>query len=84
MIFITLKKYVIGRLAMLVQGLRSHPLHQIYHMDFATASRVGDGFTASPPNQPWVRDDDKQAVLANPYPELTLIYVAIVIGALAV
>ena len=29
------------------------------------------------------RSDDKQAVFANPYPELTLIYVAIVIGALA-
>ena len=64
------QKYVIGRLAMPVQGLRSHPLHEIYRMDFATASRAGDGFTASPTNQPWVRaeaslwgNDDKNRVV---------------------
>ena len=52
-----------ARLAMLVQGLRSHPLHEIYRIDFATASRAGDCFTASPPNQPWVRNDDKNKVV---------------------
>ena len=57
------QKYVIGRLAMLVQGLRSHPLQVIYRIDFATASRAGDGFTASPANQRWVRNDDKNKVV---------------------
>ena len=52
-----------ARLAMLVQGLRSHPLHEIYRIDFATASRAGDCFTASPPSQPWVRNDDKNKVV---------------------
>ena len=59
-----------ARLAMPLQGLRSHPLHEIYRMDFATASRAGDGFTASPTNQPWVRaeaslwgTDDKNRVV---------------------
>ncbi|MCG8389341.1 MAG: hypothetical protein MJA30_27550 [Cytophagales bacterium] len=52
-----------ARLAMPVQGLRSHPLHEIYYMDFATAFRVGDGFTAGPTNQPWVRNDDKNRVV---------------------
>ncbi len=45
-----------------VQGLRSHLLHGIHLMDFAAASRAGDGFTASPPNQPWVHNDDKNRV----------------------
>ena len=44
-----------ARLAMLVQGLRSHPLQEIHRMDFATDSRVGDRFTAFPTNQRWVR-----------------------------
>ena len=49
------QKYVIGKLAMPVQGLRSHLLQEIYRMDFATAPRAGDCFTASLTNQPWVR-----------------------------
>ncbi len=56
-------RYVIGKLAMPMQGLRSHPLHEIYYMDFATSIRVGDGFTASPTNQPWARNDDKNRVV---------------------
>ena len=52
-----------ARLARLVQGLRSHPLHEIYRIDFATASRAGDCFTASSPNQRWVRNDDKNRVV---------------------
>ena len=48
-------RVVIGRLAMLVQGLRSHPLKEIHRMDFATDSRAGDCFTACPTNQYWVR-----------------------------
>ncbi len=34
-----------ARLAVLVQGLRSHPLQEIYRMDFVTASQAGDRFT---------------------------------------
>ena len=37
-----------ARLARLVQGLRSHPLQEIYRMNVAAASRGGDGFTAFP------------------------------------
>ena len=34
-----------ARLAVPVQGLRSHPLQETYRMDFVTASRAGDRFT---------------------------------------
>ncbi len=44
-----------ARLAMRVQGLRSHPLQEIYRTDVAIASRAGDCFTAIPTNQRWVR-----------------------------
>ncbi|MCG8386400.1 MAG: hypothetical protein MJA30_12715 [Cytophagales bacterium] len=60
-----MKKYVIGRLAMPVQGLRSHPLQEMHRMDFITASRAGDGFTAFPTNQRWVRNDDKNRVVVG-------------------
>ncbi len=53
------QKYGIGRLAMSVQELRSHSLHGIHRMDFATASPVGDCFTADLKTQPWVRNNDK-------------------------
>ncbi len=46
-------------MAMPVHGLRSHPLQEIHRMDFVTASRAGDCFTAFPTNQRWVRNDDK-------------------------
>ena len=50
------------RLALPVQGLRSHPHPGIYLMDVATVSQAGDGFTAGPANQRWVRDDDKNKI----------------------
>ena len=52
------QKYVIGRLAMPVQGLRSHPLQEIYRMDFATVSQV----LHRQPNKPSLgaRNDEKR------------------------
>ncbi len=37
-----------ARLAMPVQGLRSHPLQEIHLMDFGIVSQAGDRFTQRP------------------------------------